>query len=87
MDLYKLTVLTVQLEETVELGLKYLESRGYIDIFSSDQRFYWIRPGQEADLRSEESYKQNLMDLLDEKRAFARFMTEESVEKVNDLIN
>ena len=86
-DLYKLTVLTVQLEETVELGLKYLESRGYIDIFSSDQRFYWIRPGQEADLRSEESYKQNLMDLLDEKRAFARFMTEESVEKVNDLIN
>ncbi|MFW5790211.1 MAG: single-stranded-DNA-specific exonuclease RecJ [Bacillota bacterium] len=86
-DLFKLTVLTVQLEETIELGLRYLESRGYIDIFSSDQRFYWIRPGQEADSETEEVYKHNLKELLDEKRAFSRFMTEESVEKINDLIN
>lgn len=86
-DLYQLTVLTVQLEETVELGLRYLESRGYIDIFSSDKRFYWIRPGQKADSRSEESYKESLMDLLDEKRAFSRFMTEKSVGKIKELIN
>ena len=86
-DLFKLTVLTVQLEETVELGLRYLESRGFIDIFSSDQRFYWIRPGQEADRSSEDSFKDDLLDLLAEKRAFSRFMTEESVNKIHELLN
>lgn len=86
-DLFRLTVLTVQLEETVELGLRYLESKGYIDIFSSDRRYYWIRPGQAADSNSEEKYKENLMDLLDEKRAFSRFMTEESVKHIQDLVN
>ncbi|MFN2362787.1 MAG: hypothetical protein ABR596_00695, partial [Halarsenatibacteraceae bacterium] len=87
LDLFKLTVLTVQLEETVELGLRYLESRGYIDIFSSDQRFYWIRPGQEADSSSEESSKDNLLDLLAEKQAFSRFMTEEAANKIHELLN
>ncbi|MGM0414733.1 MAG: hypothetical protein ACQEQP_06105, partial [Bacillota bacterium] len=86
-DLYRLTVLTVQLEETVELGLRYLEGRGYIDIFSSDKRFYWIRPGQQADSKSEERFRDNLMELLDEKQAFTRFMTEEKVDRIQELLN
>ncbi|MGM0419462.1 MAG: single-stranded-DNA-specific exonuclease RecJ [Bacillota bacterium] len=85
-DLYRLSTLTVQLEETVDIGLRLLESQGYIDIFTHDNRYYWLRPGSGQRSGKEEKYKTSLQELLQERQAFTRFLVESSIDDIKFLL-
>ncbi|MFW6266204.1 MAG: single-stranded-DNA-specific exonuclease RecJ [Halanaerobiales bacterium] len=84
--IYQLAVATGQREDTVELGIKYLASKGFIAFTNPKPGVYIIYRGDGREEGISKVYRRKLRDLLKEKKAFNRFVLNKSKEEIEEML-
>ncbi|AZR73328.1 single-stranded-DNA-specific exonuclease RecJ [Anoxybacter fermentans] len=85
-NIYQISALTGEMENTVLVGLKYLEDRGFIELEFSNPDNLFIKKGKGQNKKGSTIKENKLKALLKESRAFRNYMLKSTPEKIKNLI-
>ncbi|MGM0409544.1 MAG: single-stranded-DNA-specific exonuclease RecJ [Bacillota bacterium] len=87
-NISEISVQLGELEETVELALKYIEAAGYIYLEKINENNFFISKNSNGNKEKKIKYKKNLRELLKESYSFKKFLLKVESEKIlNYIIN
>lgn len=87
LDIYQVATLTGQMESTVLVGLKYLETRGMITLNNFNQRYFIVRKSNNQEKRENKLRLKELKNLIKETRSFRQYMNVKEKEKIIDIFS
>ncbi len=86
-DIYQLAVLTIEMENTVLVGLNYLEERGFIETEFLTPDSVHLKKGHGQATRQVKLKEKKLKHLLTESRAFRQYLLTADTENIKKYIN
>lgn len=82
LQITEIAVLTGELEITVEIGLKYLQASGYLNLEKFNENNYIIEYADKKEKPEKKIYKNRLKSLLKESKSFSKFLLKTEKEEI-----